>query len=268
MLSSLVGSAQDTTIGTVTTVADKGTSGKCFVCYHAKSQCNISNIDAEAFSIYTDNGKPYFGHVRHYKGKYNIDAGDKVILKNDEPKEVAVVEASFTTKKRSVMWDDIISYTKDTPLEDFKAKHPIKEGEYVYMLTNLEHNGGFGFTHFTGTIMKAGNFYIVSTHIPEAEAEASTRANTRALKDIEDGDPVPFLVGEAGDDDGFTAQIFYTKGDANGDGKVNVADIVEIVNYINGIPSVNFLFAPADANNDGEVNSTDIDQIVNNTTLH
>ena len=26
---------------------------------------------------------------------------------------------------------------------------------------------------------------------------------TRAAKDIEDGDPVPFLPGEAGDDDGF-----------------------------------------------------------------
>lgn len=46
-------------------------------------------------------------------------------------------------------------------------------------------------------------------------------------------------------------------GDVNGDGKVNVADIVEIINYLNGHPSDKFIYAEADANNDGTVNETD-----------
>ena len=48
------------------------------------------------------------------------------------------------------------------------------------------------------------------------------------------------------------------KGDANGDGEVNVSDIVEIVNYIMNKPSDKFVFAAADVNEDGEVNVTDI----------
>ena len=51
-------------------------------------------------------------------------------------------------------------------------------------------------------------------------------------------------------------------GDANGDGEVNVSDIVEIVNYIMGKPSSKFIFAAADFNNDGEVNVTDIVKVV------
>ena len=47
------------------------------------------------------------------------------------------------------------------------------------------------------------------------------------------------------------------KGDANGDGEVNVSDIVEIVNYIMNKASDKFVFAAADLNDDGEVNVTD-----------
>lgn len=52
------------------------------------------------------------------------------------------------------------------------------------------------------------------------------------------------------------------KGDANGDGEVNVSDIVEIVNYIMNKPSDKFVFAAADMNGDGEVNVTDIVKVV------
>ena len=51
-------------------------------------------------------------------------------------------------------------------------------------------------------------------------------------------------------------------GDANGDGEVNVSDIVEIVNYIMGKPSANFVLAAADLNGDGEINVTDIVKVV------
>jgi TusA-related sulfurtransferase len=55
----------------------------------------------------------------------------------------------------------------------------------------------------------------------------------------------------------------YTTGDANGDSRVNVTDIVEIVNYIMGNPSERFVFPAADVNDDGDVNVTDIVGVIN-----
>ena len=52
-------------------------------------------------------------------------------------------------------------------------------------------------------------------------------------------------------------------GDANGDGTVNAADIVEVVNYIMGSPSGKFDIGNADVNGDGTVNAADIVTIVN-----
>ena len=53
------------------------------------------------------------------------------------------------------------------------------------------------------------------------------------------------------------------KGDVNGDTKVNVSDIVEIVNYILGKPSERFNMIAADVSEDNIVNVTDIVRIVN-----
>ena len=53
------------------------------------------------------------------------------------------------------------------------------------------------------------------------------------------------------------------KGDANGDGLVNVTDIVATVNYIMNNPSTDFIFDAADVNQDGKVNVTDIVATVN-----
>jgi len=53
------------------------------------------------------------------------------------------------------------------------------------------------------------------------------------------------------------------KGDANGDGVVNVTDIVEIVNAILGHHSDKFNETAADVNGDGQVNVTDIVSVVN-----
>jgi len=60
-----------------------------------------------------------------------------------------------------------------------------------------------------------------------------------------------------------TGESPVTPGDANGDGLVNVTDIVEIVNDILGHPSAKFNKAAADVNGDGVVNVTDIVSVVN-----
>jgi len=53
------------------------------------------------------------------------------------------------------------------------------------------------------------------------------------------------------------------KGDANGDGAVNAADIFEVVNCIMGNPSEKFDKEAADVNGDGVINAADITAIVN-----
>lgn len=52
-------------------------------------------------------------------------------------------------------------------------------------------------------------------------------------------------------------------GDANGDGTINVADIVEIINNTKGKPSTRFNSGNADANSDGVVNAADVDAVRN-----
>lgn len=51
-------------------------------------------------------------------------------------------------------------------------------------------------------------------------------------------------------------------GDANGDGTLNAADIVEIVNVIMGHPSVVFDKDAADLNGDGVINAADVIELV------
>jgi len=53
------------------------------------------------------------------------------------------------------------------------------------------------------------------------------------------------------------------KGDVNGDGDVDIADAVCIVNYVVDKPNTNFIEAAADANGDGDIDIADAVHIVN-----
>ena len=54
-----------------------------------------------------------------------------------------------------------------------------------------------------------------------------------------------------------------SKGDVNGDGSVDIADAVCIVNYVVGKPNTTFIEAAADANGDGDIDIADAVHIVN-----
>ena len=54
-----------------------------------------------------------------------------------------------------------------------------------------------------------------------------------------------------------------TKGDVNGDGDVDIADAVCIVNYVVGKPNTTFIEAAADANGDDDIDIADAVHIVN-----
>lgn len=55
----------------------------------------------------------------------------------------------------------------------------------------------------------------------------------------------------------------YIRGDANGDGEVNMYDVIFIMNYILGTPAPTFDKEAADVNKDGKINISDIMFIVN-----
>ena len=61
----------------------------------------------------------------------------------------------------------------------------------------------------------------------------------------------------------WTSDGNYTKGDVNGDGDVDIADAVCIVNYVVSKPNTNFNAEAADANGDGDIDIADAVHIVN-----
>lgn len=58
-------------------------------------------------------------------------------------------------------------------------------------------------------------------------------------------------------------RLMAGSGDANNDGKVDVSDIVEIINYILKSPSENFKEANADVDEDGNIDKGDVELIAN-----
>ena len=52
-------------------------------------------------------------------------------------------------------------------------------------------------------------------------------------------------------------------GDANGDGKVSVLDVVQTTNYILGKAGTSFRIEAADLNGDGKITTIDIVKIIN-----
>ena len=257
MMFTLSGAAEDTIGDVVTTVADEGTSGMFVATLCPKKDVAFDKTeDLEAFSIYTDSwGKAYLMRMRIQDGTFVAKAGDCVIIKTTEPTTIPLVEE---TSAPSSVWDsNVFCPSEDMSVEDFLSAHPLNTRECIYLLTNMAKNGGFGFTKFTGDLMKQGNFFIIGRdNNPTAinanavsdevdgmisqgptydllgrqvtpspgqlliqkgrkfvtgKSQPGQVAVTRAAEDVGDGDPVPFLEGEAGNDDGFTSKIAYAK---------------------------------------------------------
>ena len=238
----------------LTTVADKGTSGMYIAKLCPDHDVSVDKNVGDAYSIYVDLGIPYLNKLRVRGGMYHVKAGESVIMSSVEPSTFEVIAAEDV--KSSLFSNDVICPAEDMPTADFIAQHPVNDGEYIYMLTNMERNGGFGFTYFNGDTMRKGSFFIVSTVEPEttgihniksnaatderifdlqgrevsnplaghiyisggrkfiygaaahpatisSEPVTRAKAHTRADIALEDGDAVPFLPGEAGNDDGF-----------------------------------------------------------------
>jgi len=177
----------DGTIMTVETVADKGTSGKFFAKFNnpvgSPWEYAINPNDAKVYSIYIDGGKAYFQALKKSNGVYVIKAGDNVIIKTDEAKTIEM-ESRLYTSSKSVLVDEVFCFKTDVDYAKFQADYykvafkanyastfVPSQNQWVYRLTNNASTGGFGFTNFTGTKLKAGQFFIISYFAPAARIE-------------------------------------------------------------------------------------------------
>lgn len=117
---------------------------------------------------------------------------------------------------------------------------------FIYSLTNkcITGNSGelFNFS-FTGTAVLDNTLNVRITDVVLSDENGN---------DIASSDAVAVVINEA----------LPQAGDANGDGKVDVADIVSVVNYIYGQKSAEFEEVNADVNSNGVINVTDISEIV------
>ena len=166
----------------VTTVEDKGGSGKFYAKLCPLSDVAISVSDAKVYSIYVDGGTAYFQSLLQRGGYYNIYAGQHVIVKTDEAKDVKLRAWGGSY---SVTVDEIFSFEEDVPTAKFQGEakygsspYYYSNGDevvywpstYIYRLTNNASTGGFGFTFFGGDTMKEGQFFILSTKKPVGAA--------------------------------------------------------------------------------------------------
>lgn len=246
LVSSTAVAADDETT-TISTVPDNGTSGMFLATLCPSKDVAISADDAEVFSIYVDVNTAIFSQLRTRGGMYVVKAGQPVVIKTTEAK---TIELQTSTKALSVIWSDLVSPADDMSTADFREANNIGDDLYIYMLTNMERNGGFGLTHFVGDTLLSGKLFIVCSRVPETtgiqyinrnslttdapifnlqgqrivnpisgelyirsgrkyiyrdneSSGTALPAVTRSDVVFEDGDLVPFLPGEAGNDNGF-----------------------------------------------------------------
>ncbi len=107
-----------------------------------------------------------------------------------------------------------------------------------------------------GALADGGNTIINATKVKQVTFEGDNvniKYNDGTVETDDMGDVVLTFAPE-------TSSI---KGDANGDGKVDVEDVVGIVNKILGEPAANFVEANADLNGDGKIDVDDVVAVVN-----
>ncbi len=128
--------------------------------------------------------------------------------------------------------------------EEFESPQLTNPHDLMVIWTSSDTNVALVDEHGVVYLLAPGTTTISASFVGDYQYLAGSASYTLTVEEESEPEPV-------------------VSGDANGDGKVNVTDIVEIVNYILGHPSDKFLFEIADVNGDGVVNVTDIVMVVN-----
>ena len=171
-------------------------------------------------------------------------------------------------------WTDVTAYQFDIVLPSGVSLAKNSKGKYIVTKTDRYEDQSQNLT-----VSKTGdnNYRIVSFSLTKGVIEDNEGAILTLSLQVADGIADGVYEGQLTDIvvtavDGTQRKLASTyfnievkniiPGDANGDGEVNVTDIVEIVNYIMQTPTAQFVEQASDLNNDGEINVTDIVLVV------
>ena len=176
----------------VKTVQDKANPNQFVAKFWAPAYDVAFNADdVKLYSVYVDGENAYFSACRAISGKYYVNAGEHVILKTTEEKEVPYsVVTSVPTN--SVAFDDMVSLAVDGELGDIQFMLGVGTSDYIYRLTNTAEQG-FGFTAYSSTTVKANQFFIKTTKKPASgrlnnvwlDEDGNVEGETTAIKNIE-----------------------------------------------------------------------------------
>jgi hypothetical protein len=130
--------------------------------------------DVMLYSIYMDGETAYFQACRPDDGKFYVPAGKHVILKTATATKVSwKVTDTSDMGHEAVAFDDMVSLSYNGTRADLEPRfwnwQGLQPGEYIYRLTNTD-DQGFGFTAYSGTSIKANQFFVASTKKPEGAA--------------------------------------------------------------------------------------------------
>lgn len=141
-----------------------------------------------------------------------------------------------------------------------KATMSEKMGTAFSLATNDKGNGIYKMSAYNlmGKTVAAGDEAVINVTLHVAAATSADTYVALLQKQMYSN-----AAGEAIRPNNITTTVTvgeteFEKGDANGDGKINVADIVAILNYTLEKPQRDFVFAAADVNNDGDVDVADL----------
>ena len=152
--------------GKVSTVQDKANTNQFIAKFSSNSYSVIFNADdVKLYTVYVDGETAYFQACRTDNGMYYVPAGAHVILKTTEEKEISYMidpASPEISGKPAIGFDDIQCLYVDGELADIRAALGMGVGDHLYRLTNTT-GLGFGFTEYTGTTIKANQFFIAIT---------------------------------------------------------------------------------------------------------
>ena len=125
---------------------------------------------------------------------------------------------------------------------------------YCTKLSTIYAGDGWTVENVDSDILKSNMFYGCSSLVGGKGTAFDASHVSKDYARIDGGPSAPGY---------FTAKPAYTKGDVNGDGDVDIADAVCIVNHIVGKPNATFFEDAADVNNDDDIDIADAVHIVN-----
>ena len=188
----------------VTTVQDKANARQFVAKYVNNSTVPvyIDANDAKVYSIFVDGDAAYFSACRTTDNKYIIQPqytiepgagpngtdlvvgdpgfGSHVIIKTKEAKEVTIHRMVLNEiyagiyNEDCIAYDDVYDSQKDDDLATVQYNAmSITEGQYLYRLTNTS-GIGFGFTSFTGSTIKEGQFFVACDKNPADAGRLTT----------------------------------------------------------------------------------------------